>query len=343
MKKQYRKRVIRRIRRKFRIAVIGGGSWGTALVKILQENTSDINWYIRNPDHIEFIKKYKKNPKYLTHTKIETNKTNFYSDINLIVKHSDVLIFAVPSAFLKSTLSSLTINLTNKFIVSAIKGIIPEDQLTITKYFHQHHNVPFTSMAVISGPSHAEEIALERLTYLSIASKRIGKIKKIANKLECDYIKTVVSKDVFGIEYAGILKNIIAIASGICHGVGYGDNFQAVLISNAIREINRFLRKVSKAKRQIDRSVYLGDLMVTSYSQFSRNRTLGNMIGKGYSVKSASIEMNMIAEGYYALECIKLVIDEKNINMPIVQAVYNIIFRGREPEEEMKSLAKNLH
>lgn len=327
---------------RFTIGVLGAGSWGTALVKILLNNVESVNWYVRGKDKIEYIKQHRHNPKYLSHTEFDTKKIRFFDDINNAIEHSDILIFAIPAGFLKPLLDQENISFDNKFVISAIKGIVPGVNLTVTKFFHYHYKIPYTSLAVISGPCHAEEVAMERLSYLSIASKRAGKVKNIAKKLKCDYISTIISRDVFGIEYAGVLKNIISIASGIAHGLGYGDNFQAVLVSNAMREISRFLRRTSRTKRRIYRSVYLGDLMVTCYSKFSRNRTLGIMIGKGYTVKSALLELNMVAEGYYALDSIQNHIGKSRIKMPIIETVYNIIKLDRPPAEEMNSLAEKL-
>lgn len=335
---------LRRQRRfnKKKIAVIGGGSWGTALIKILLNNVSEVHWYVRNPDNINFMLEHKHNPNYLNYVTLETDRIHFHHQIKEVIEACDIIFFAVPSAFLKTTLEQDHVNLNGKFIVSAIKGIVPQDNLTISEFFNQYYNVPYTHFAIISGPSHAEEIALEKMTYLTIACRRLGKIRKIANKLEYDYIKIHVSRDVFGIEYAAILKNIISIASGICHGLRYGDNYQAVLVSNAIREIKRFLDKISRKRRQINSSAYLGDLLVTSYSQFSRNRTFGTMIGKGYPISNIQMEMNMIAEGYYASRCLHEVNKKYGVNMPITEMVYKILYEGENPRESVAALSNRL-
>ncbi len=335
-------RIRRRRFDKKRIAVIGGGSWGTALIKILLNNVNRVNWYMRSQDNIQFIEEHKHNPNYLTYLTLETERIYFYNDLQKIIKNSDIIFFAIPSAYLKQTLQQQEISFNNKFVVSAIKGIVPEDYLTISEFFNQYYNVSYMNFAMLSGPSHAEEIALEKLTYLTIACRRLGKIKKIANKIECDYIRTNVSRDVFGIEYSAILKNIIAIASGICHGLRYGDNFQAVLVSNAIREIKRFLDKISRKKRIINSSAYLGDLLVTAYSQFSRNRTFGTMIGKGYPVRSAKLEMNMVAEGYFAAKCIHDLNVKHNVNMPICETVYNILYENEPPFQLIRLLSEKM-
>lgn len=325
-----------------RIAIIGGGSWATAIAKILMENVKGINWYMRNPDTISQFKQLSHNPRYITGIEFDISKINFFSDMDEIVKNSDVIIFAIPSAFLKNALKNLTVSIEDKFIVSAIKGIVPDENMIIGEFFNEKYNVPIDSIGVISGPCHAEEVAMERLSYLTIACQDTRKARALALNLECAFIKTTISDDIYGTEYAAVLKNVIAIAAGICHGLRYGDNFQAVLISNAIQEIKRFVDTVHPITRDIKSSAYLGDLLVTAYSQFSRNRTFGTMIGKGYTVKSAQLEMHMIAEGYYAVSCIKEINDEYKVHMPITMAVYNILFEKISPAIEIKLLTEDL-
>jgi len=325
-----------------KIAVLGGGSWATAIMKMLLENTSNINWYMRSTEKIKFIKQHKHNNFYLSSVSLDTSKIALFSDISKAVEHAEILIFAIPSAFLNSALQNLQVDISDKIIVSAIKGIVPEYNLIIGDYFNQKFNVPLESFAVISGPCHAEEVALERLSYLTIASQDLKVARNVANLLSTHYIKTSISDDIYGTEYSAVLKNVFAIAAGICHGLGYGDNFLAVLISNAIQEIKRFVDAVHPITRDIKSSAYLGDLMVTAYSQFSRNRTFGNMIGKGYSVKSAQLEMNMIAEGYYAVKSIVDINKKYLVNMPITEAVYNILYEKISPAIEIKLLTENL-
>lgn len=325
-----------------KVAVVGSGSWATALVKMLLFNEECINWYIRNSENLTYIKEHKRNPHYLSSVSLDSKCMILYSDIEKIVNDSDILIFAIPSAFLKDALAGAKLNFDNKLVVSAIKGIIPNDNLTIAEFFNQQYNVPFDNIGIITGPCHAEEVALERLSYLTIASKTTTTAKIIASKLQSHFIKTVISKDIYGTEYAAVLKNIFSIASGICHGLGYGDNFQSVLISNSYREMKRFLSKTYPSKRKLSSSAYLGDLLVTAYSQFSRNRTFGNMIGKGYSAKSAMLEMNMIAEGYYSTKCIKEINEKFNVKMPITDAVYNILYDRISPSLEIKLLTEKL-
>ena len=325
-----------------KIAVIGSGSWATAIAKILLIKSDRINWYVRNPGTIEYIRQFHHNPQYLSSVIFDTDRITFYNDLEKIIKESDMLIFAIPSAFLKEMLEPFEPDFENKLLVSAIKGIIPEDNLTIAEFFNRQYNVPFDRIGIITGPCHAEEVALERLSYLTIASKTVERARGIADRLENHFIRTVISKDIYGTEYAAVLKNIFSIAAGVCHGLGYGDNFQAVLISNAIREIKRFLDCTYPSKRSINSSAYLGDLLVTAYSQFSRNRSFGVMIGKGYSVRSAMLDMNMIAEGYYATRGIWETSKKHNLNTPIIDSVYNILYEGISPAIEIKILTEQL-
>ncbi|MFW5889907.1 MAG: NAD(P)H-dependent glycerol-3-phosphate dehydrogenase [Marinilabiliaceae bacterium] len=324
------------------IGIIGSGSWATAIAKMVLNNSDKLNWYFREQEQIDHFRKLGHNPNYLTSVDLNTDNIDFSSDINETVEKSDVLIFVIPSAFLKEALRPLSTSLKGKFIVSAIKGLVPDEHLIIGNFFHQHYQIPMESIAVISGPCHAEEVALERLSYLTIACVNVERAKKFASKLDCPYIKTTVIDDIYGTEYSAVLKNVMAIAAGICHGLGYGDNFQAVLISNGIQEIKRFVDTVHPITRDIKSSAYLGDLLVTAYSQFSRNRTFGNMLGKGYSVKSAQLEMLMIAEGYYAVKSIREINKKYKVNMPITNAVYNIIYEKISPAIEIKLLTEHL-
>ncbi len=325
-----------------RFAVIGGGSWATAIVKMLCENLDEVGWYMRSVYAIEHIKKQDHNPNYLSSVEFDNDQLHLSSDINKTVREADVLIFAIPSVFLKRELDALTEPLDDKIIFSAIKGIVPETSLIVGEHFHKTYNLPYDNIGVITGPCHAEEVALERLSYLTIACSDEKKAKLIADKLSSDYINCKTSDDIVGTEYAAMLKNIYAIAAGIAHGLGYGDNFQSVLMSNAIREMKKFIKKVHKMKRNINDSAYLGDLLVTGYSVFSRNRMFGNMIGKGYTVKSAQMEMSMIAEGYYATESAYKIIKDTKAKTPIINAVYAVLYEGKEPKKIFKKLAEKL-
>ncbi|TDY10545.1 MULTISPECIES: NAD(P)H-dependent glycerol-3-phosphate dehydrogenase [Flavobacteriaceae] len=325
-------------------AVFGSGSWATAIVKMLCENLDEVGWYMRSVYIKEHLLKEEHNPSYLSSVEFDINQLKLSNDINEMANYADVLIFVVPSAFMHSELEKLTVDITKKTIVSAVKGIIPESGLLVGEHFHDIYHIPFENIAVIAGPCHAEEVALERLSYLTISCADSKKAQDIADKLSSDYIQTKISDDVIGTEYAVMLKNIYAIAAGIAHGLGYGDNFQSVLMSNAIREMKRFIKKMHKMKRNINNSAYLGDLLVTGYSTFSRNRMFGNMIGKGYTVKSAQMEMNMVAEGYYATKSAHL-LNEKNkkkTRLPIVNSVYEILYEGKNPKKVFKKLTEKL-
>ena len=320
-----------------RIAIIGGGSWATAIAKIVVVKTHHIGWYMRRDDRIEDFRRLGHNPAYLVSLRFDINEIDFSSDINYIVENYDTLIFVTPSPYLKNHLRKLKTRIKDKFVITAIKGIVPDENLVCSEYFHNVYDVPHENLACIGGPSHAEE-ALERLSYLTIGCVNTEKAKAFAELIASDYIKTKTSTDVIGIEYASVLKNVYAIAAGICSGLKYGDNFQSVLMSNAVQEMNRFVTAVNPIERAIIDSVYMGDLLVTGYSNFSRNRTFGTMIGKGYSVKSAQIEMEMIAEGYFGTKCMKEINRHMHVNMPILDAVYNILYERISPQIEIKLL-----
>ena len=314
-----------------RIAIIGGGSWATAIAKIVVEHTHHIGWYMRRDDRIEDFKRLGHNPAYLTSVHFNIGEIEFFSDINKIVQAYDTLIFVTPSAYIKNHLKRLKTRIRDKFVVTAIKGIVPDENLVCSEYFHQVYDVPYENLACLGGPSHAEEVALERLSYLTVGCSDHEKAQAFSEK-------TKTSSDVIGIEYASVLKNVYAIAAGICNGLKYGDNFMSVLMANAVQEMSRFLKSVYPLDRNITDSVYLGDLLVTGYSNFSRNRTFGTMIGKGYSIKSAQIEMEMIAEGYFGTKCMKEINRHSHVNMPILDAVYNILYERISPQIEIKLL-----
>lgn len=325
-----------------RIGIMGGGSWATAIAKIILTNEGEINWYMRRQDRIDDFKKLGHNSAYLSGVSFDTSRIHFSSKINEVVKNSDTLIFATPSPFLKQHLKKLRRKLSDKNIVSAIKGIVPDENLIMSSYFNEVYNVPDENILVLAGPCHAEEVALDRLSYLTVACINRDKARAFAQRLQSYMVKTTVTDDILGIEYSSVLKNVYAIAAGICHGLKYGDNFQAVLVSNAIQEMSRFINTVQPQVRNAKDSVYLGDLLVTSYSKFSRNRMFGTMIGKGYSVKVAQTEMEMIAEGYYGTKCIKEINKKYNVNMPILDAVYNILYERISPSIEIKLLTESL-
>ncbi|QLG45533.1 NAD(P)H-dependent glycerol-3-phosphate dehydrogenase [Costertonia aggregata] len=330
--------------KELKFAVLGGGSWATAIVKMLTENQEKVGWYMRNTEAISHIENEKHNPNYLSSVEFHTEQLELTEDIDTVVSKADILIFAIPSAFLETELKKLSASLAHKVIFSAIKGIVPETGLIVGEHFHDTYNIPFENIGVITGPCHAEEVALERLSYLTIACADKDKAELVAQNLSSDYIKTKISDDIIGTEYAAMLKNIYALAAGIAHGLGYGDNFQSVLMSNAIREMGRYIKRVHKMKRNINNSAYLGDLLVTGYSVFSRNRMFGNMIGKGYTVKSAQMEMKMIAEGYYAAESAYKMKGKfkKKVKTPIIDAVHKVLYENGNAKKVFKELTHKL-
>ena len=321
-----------------KIAIIGGGSWATAIAKIVVGHTHHIGWYMRRDDRIDEFRRLSHNPAYLTSVHFEVDEIGFSSDINRIVADYDTLVFVTPSPYIKNHLKKLKTRIKDKFVITAIKGIVPDENLVCSEFFHQVYDVPYENLACLGGPSHAEEVALERLSYLTVGCSDREKAQAFADVLTSEYIKTKTSSDVIGIEYASVLKNVYAIAAGICSGLKFGDNFQSVLMSNAVQEMSRFLTAINPIERCVYDSVYLGDLLVTGYSNFSRNRTFGTMIGKGYSVKSAQIEMEMIAEGFFGTKCMKEINRHLHVNMPILDAVYNILYERISPQIEIKLL-----
>ena len=325
-----------------KFGIVGGGSWATALAKILMETQNSINWFMRKPECIELFKAEGHNPRYLMDADFDVDKISFYSDLDELVNNSDIIVLVIPSAYVKDVLASLTVSLKDKVVLSAIKGLIPEENTIVGEFHHDKYSIPIENIAVVSGPCHAEEIALERLSYLTFACCDLKLAEYLADGFTCSYVKTTISEDIYGTEYGAVLKNIFAIASGICHGLRYGDNFQAVLISNAIQEMERFVDAVHPISRDIKSSAYLGDLLVTGYSQFSRNRTFGTMIGKGYSVRSVQLEMHMVAEGYFGVKGIKAINEKYNVDLPIVDAVYNILYEGIAPAIEVRLLTDKL-
>lgn len=326
-----------------KIAVIGGGSWATAIVKILCNNVNSVNWWMRNEGAVAHILKFRHNPNYLQSVEFDLNKINVSTNLVEIIQPADMVIIASPSAFLVKTFENLPENMMkDKIVFSAVKGIIPEYNAIPARFIHKTFGTPYDNIGIICGPCHAEEVALERLSYLTIACQEEDYADEMADLMSCRYIKTTTSDDLFGTELSAVLKNVYSIASGICAGLGYGDNFQAVLISSAIQEIENFIDEVSPIHRDVKSSAYLGDLLVTAYSKFSRNRTFGFMIGKGYSVKSAQLEMDMIAEGYYAVKSVIEINKKFDVEMPIVEAVYNILYEKISPVIEMRILTDKL-
>lgn len=322
-----------------KIAIMGGGSWATALAKLALNNADNILWYMRRDDRIADFKKTGHNPVYLSDITFDTSRIRFSSDINEIAEAADTLILVTPSPYMKSHFKKLTTDISGKFVVTAIKGIVPDENMIVTEYLQDFYHVPESQLAVIGGPCHAEEVALERLSYLTVGCNDLERAHGLAHALNSDKLKTIVSTDVKGIEYSAVLKNVYAIAAGICHGMKSGDNFQAMLVSNALAEMDRFLQAVSPCEqRNISDSVYLGDLLVTAYSRFSRNHNFGSMIGRGYSVNAAKMEMEMIAEGYYGTKCIHEINERYGVNMPILQCVYDILYNKVLPRHAIENI-----
>lgn len=324
------------------VAVLGSGSWATALVKMFSTNTERLAWYIREREIIEHIQEHGHNPRYLSSVNLDTSKLLMTADINRAAAMADILVFVIPSTYLKKSLAALKIDITKKLICTAIKGIVPEDNLIVGDFFQERLNIPVGNMVVLTGPTHSEEIAMEKLTYLTVASRRKSAAGRIALLLRNHYLKTILSDDITGTEYAAVIKNIYAIAAGMADGLGYGDNFLAVLLSNAANEMKSFIKTVYRNERDFNSSPYLGDLLVTAYSKFSRNRMFGNMIGRGYSVKYTLLEMEMVAEGYYASDCINKINSKLKVDIPIADTVYRILYKKTDPADEFKKLTEIL-
>lgn len=325
------------------IGVLGAGSWGTALVKMLSENCDKIFWYSRNDIQIKEIIKTKKNPKYLKDLEIDTDKISISSDLNFIIDNSDILIIAIPSPYIEKSLNEHKTALANKIIFSGSKGVIPESHLVITEHLHKQYNIPYKNLGILSGPTHAEEIAKGKLSYLTVGSSNDEISKYLSKKLFSPYVHTSLSNDVIGIEYAATLKNIYSILVGISFGLGYGDNFISVLISHCTKEMINFIKSIDNVKREFSHSAYIGDLLVTTYSKHSRNRTFGEMIGEGLHVKKAISKMSMIVEGYYAAKNAYEISKSKNMNFEIIKVVHEILYNNKNAELELKLLAEKLN
>jgi len=327
-----------------KIAVIGSGSWGTAIVKILSEQEDlEIRWWIWKEEERDYILQHGHNREFLSSVSLDLQKVKPLSDLEAVIAPAEVVILVVPSAFVVQPLQSLPSSIfKGKKIVSAIKGMIPDSNQLVTDYVHERFGVPLNAMAVIAGPCHAEEVGMERQSYLTIAGESAEFTQQFAQLMDCHFINCSTLNDLLGVEYTAVMKNIVAMACGIAHGLNNGDNFQAVLVTNAMQEIKRFVDKVWPKARDMNASAYLGDLLVTAYSQFSRNRMFGNMIGRGYSVKSAQMEMSMIAEGYYAVKCIQTINAKHQVEMPVTQAVYNVLYEKISPVVEFNILKNKL-
>jgi glycerol-3-phosphate dehydrogenase (NAD(P)+) len=334
-----------------RFGIIGSGSWATALVKILTDNNKKVNWWIRSTPVIEQIKNRRHNPQYLSSAYFDVSLLSMSDDINDVIEQSDILLLVVPSAYIKEVLTNvLAASLKNKKILSAIKGLVPEHDLLLNEYLLKEFNFPIENYFALLGPCHAEEVAAEKLSYLTFSGIDVNMTQQLAACFKTDYINTITNHDILGVQYAAVLKNIYALGAGIAHGLEYGDNFLSVYIANSADEMAGFLRAVGiqhivvgehhqtdpyTLKKDINyaASVYLGDLLVTCYSPYSRNRTFGTMIGKGYTVQSAQLEMNMVAEGYNAAKCIYNINKKINADLPIAETVYKILWERLLPAE----------
>lgn len=327
------------------VAVIGAGSWATAIVKILNEGPSIVHWWMRTEEQVLYVQKFAHNPRYLSDIQLDVNKILPSSNLAEVLAGAEIIILALPAAFVHQTLSQLPEDaLKGKLIFSAIKGMIPERHEIISDYLFSSLKIQANQIGIIAGPCHSEEVAMERQSYLTVSAVDEGMAQRMAHMLNCRFIHThTIQNDVQGIEYATVMKNIISMAVGITRGMNYGDNFQAVLVSNAMQEMKRFLDAVvPNPNRDINESAYLGDLLVTAYSQFSRNRIFGQMIGKGYTVKSAQLEMNMIAEGFYAVRSLTEINKSLNVELPICDFVHRILYEGGSPSREIRVLESKL-
>ena len=325
------------------VGVVGSGSFATAIVKMLTENSKLVHWCVRNEFVKGAIELRGHNPTYLTAVHFNLKNIKITTDINELVSACDVIILATPSIYLADTIEKMTCEYSGKIFVSAIKGIVPKTNNVVAHYLKDEFKIGLKNQAVIAGPCHAEEVAMERLSYLTVAVAEDETAKILKNLLQSHFINVHCSRDVLGNEYSAILKNIYAIGAGIASGLGYGDNFTAVFVTNAIREMEKFLEGIHETPRDVNESAYLGDLLVTAYSLFSRNRSLGNLIGKGYTVKSAIQSMNMIAEGYYAADSIYNTSKEKKMNTPIIDTIYRILYEGKSAEKQFQKLTTILN
>lgn len=321
-----------------KIAVMGGGSWATALARLLLQNCDTIIWYMRRQDRIDEFRRLGHNPAYITDVHFDIDRIRFTSDINEACRLADTLLLVMPSPYFKSHIDKITVDISGKAVISAVKGIVPDDNMIVSDYMASRFGVAPDRVTVVSGPCHAEEVALGRQSFLTVACHDVQRAEEVGRKLAGSFVRTITSTDVEGIEYGAVLKNVYAIAAGIVHGMKGGDNFLAMLVSNAIREMERFVDAAAPRPRCICDSVYLGDLLVTAYSRFSRNHNFGSIIGKGYSVATAKMEMEQTAEGYYGTKCVKEINKKLDVAMPILDAVYDILYRHAQPEKAIRSL-----
>jgi glycerol-3-phosphate dehydrogenase (NAD(P)+) len=333
------------------IGILGGGSWATALAKMLTDNGHPIYWWLRNEKTIEHIRKRRHNPQYLSSVYFNPELLTLSARVEEVIAACDAVVVCIPSSYLLSAFEGLPAGcFRGKKVISAVKGILPnENHQLLNEFLHQHFQVPVEDYFTIMGPCHAEEVAAEKLSYLTFSGEDVGTAQQIAEHFRTYYLNTVVNHDIWGTQYAAVLKNIYAVGAGIAHGLEYGDNFLSVYIANVADEMVAFLKKVMDTKQAPDAgkinyasSVYLGDLLVTCYSLFSRNRTFGNMIGKGYSVKVAQLEMNMVAEGYPASKGLYFTNQTMGAHTPIAETIYRILWEHLPAEEGFRSIEQVL-
>ncbi len=325
------------------ITVIGGGSWATALVKIFSESDITVYWYLRSQHQVDYLLEHGRNANYLSFLQLNLNRIKPTCNLDEALKASDDILFAVPSAYLESEVSGMEEDiLRGKQIYVSIKGIVPEQDCIPSEFIARRFDIKINTIMVLAGPCHAEEIAMDRKTFLTVAGTNNDLVERVLSAIHSPYLKVIANSDPLGVEYAAILKNVVGISCGMIKGMNYGDNFLAVVVSNAMREVSSFLAAIDKQKRDVFDSAYFGDLLVTSYSEFSRNRTFGQMIGRGYSIPMAEGRMNMVAEGFPAVKGIYRMARQLEVNMPIVNATYRILYKQASPYHEFKLLENTL-
>ena len=320
-------------------AVIGHGSWATALVKVLTMNELSIRWFVHNSEVFESLQNEGRNCRYLSDVELDMSRIHLSNDINDVVDNSDFILLVTPAAYLKACLSGLHVSLKEKVVVSAIKGIIPVENMFVTDYLKQQYGLSGGQVCFISGPTHAEEVSHNQLTYLTIASSNIAKAKAIGKKLESPFLKVSYVRNMRYLERAAVLKNIYAVMVGMAVGLGYGDNFISVLVANCIKEMYFLLDPHSiNDLTRITPSNFFGDLLVSCYSSHSRNRQLGMLIGRGNTVKTALNEMTMVAEGYFASAMMPHLPEEQRKQLPIAMAAYQVLHQDVPARKALKNL-----
>ena len=326
-----------------RCAVVGHGSWATAIVKVLTINDSEVYWYVRNPEVLESLRSEGHNCRYLSDVELDMNRIHLSDDLNEAVSNTDILFLVMPAAFLKCYLSDLRVSLKDKMVVSAIKGIIPDENQFVTDYLKQQYGLSDSHLCFICGPTHAEEVGHGQLTYLTLACRNIVNARAVGEKLKTTSIKVSWQRDIDYLVRSSVFKNIYAVMVGIAVGMGYGDNFVSVLVANCIKEMYFLLDPQSvNDLTKFNPSNFFGDLLASCYSSHSRNRQFGMLIGRGNTVKTALNEMTMVAEGYYASKMISTLPEAQRQKMPIADMVSQILHQGVPARKAMKRLEELL-